>query len=40
MKKGRLPLIGELCTAEYIHYQILAVVKDKCTFPTSLDSKP
>jgi hypothetical protein len=37
MKKGMLPLIGELCTAEYIHYQILALVK--CTFPASSDSK-
>jgi hypothetical protein len=39
MKKGMLPLISELCTAEYIHYQILALVKDKCTFPAFSDSK-
>jgi hypothetical protein len=38
-EKRQVALIGELSTAEYIHYQILALVNDTCIFPPSSHSK-
>lgn len=38
-EKRQVALIGELSTAEYIHYQILALVNNTCILPPSSHSK-